>query len=59
MNPATGAEYKIEDFFKPNFKAELTKIGEKCFREQFLPQMELKPTDALSDENGFWFDSTQ
>ena len=53
LNPVTGAEYKIEDFFKPNIEEELTKIGEKCFREQFLPKLGFKPTDALSEASCF------
>ena len=57
-NPATGAIYVLADFFKPNATAELTKLGEKYFKEQFLPQVEMKPTTPLTEENGFWFDST-
>lgn len=55
LNPQTGKLYVITDFFKPNSLAELTKIGETCFREQVLPEMELPKTAALTQENGFWF----
>ena len=58
INPATGTIYTLGDFFKPNATAELTKLGEKYFKEQFLPQIEMKPTTPLTEENGFWFDST-
>ncbi len=56
INPKTGKTYNLDDFFKPNYLPALTKIGEQCFRTQFLPNMELKPTADLSEENGFWFD---
>ncbi len=59
INPATGKSYKLADFFKPNFETELTKMGEKCFKEQFLPEIDMKATDPLSEENGFWFDKNQ
>ena len=59
VNPATGVVYTLDDFLKPGSKAELTKIGEKHFRSEFLPSIDMKPTDALSEENGFWFDSNK
>jgi Protein of unknown function (DUF3298)/Deacetylase PdaC len=55
VNPSTGAFYKLADFFKPNAQAELLKIGEDCFRKQVLPELEMKPDAALTEENGFWF----
>ncbi len=59
VNPATGKAYNIDDFFKPNYKTALTKMGEKYFREQFLPEIEMKPNTPLTEENGFWFDSNK
>jgi hypothetical protein len=57
INPKTGAVYRLDDFFKPNYKTQLTQIGEKCFKNQVLPDLDLKPTDKLSEENGWWFDA--
>jgi Deacetylase PdaC/Protein of unknown function (DUF3298) len=55
VNPSTGAFYKLADFFKPNTQAELLKIGEECFRKQVLPELDMKPDAALTEESGLWF----
>lgn len=51
LNLDTSAAYSLADIFKPGYEKDLTKIGEKIFREQ----MEVAPGENLGDA-GFFFD---
>ena len=55
LDAKTGKTLDIKDFFKPNTEAELLKIGEACFRKQWLPEMELATDAPMNEENGLWF----
>jgi Deacetylase PdaC/Protein of unknown function (DUF3298) len=55
LDAKTGKTLNIKDFFKPNTEAELLKIGEACFRKQWLPEMELATDAPMTEENGLWF----